>query len=130
MGNASASRRDAREGRNDDNPGSGTVVGKAFVVLTTEQIRELCADDGGLAEYHDPINGHHEADRAREMFDRWLAAHDAEVAAKAQREVLTDLLRNPTWHRGMYGAPDDMYSARAIRALIAAEATPEGGQDA
>lgn len=33
------------------------------------------------------------------------------------------VLANPTWHRGMYGAPDDMYARIAIaRAIDALEA--------
>lgn len=45
---------------------------------TTERIREAFIDDGGLAEYHDPINGAAEHRRiAGAIFDAWLEAHDA-----------------------------------------------------
>lgn len=56
---------------------------------TTETIRQWVMDDGGLAEYHDPINGHLESKRAGQLFDRWLAEHDrakdAEIAALTGR---------------------------------------------
>ena len=49
-------------------------------VWTDERIREAFIDDGGLAEYHDPINGAREQRRdAGAIFDTWLAAHDAEL---------------------------------------------------
>lgn len=48
----------------------------------TAKIREAFIHDGGEAEYYDPINGAREHRRfAGEAFDRWLAAHDAEVRA-------------------------------------------------
>jgi hypothetical protein len=51
-------------------------------------IREAFIDDGGLSEYHDPINGAQTHRRVMgDIFDRWLVAHDREVAAKALREA-------------------------------------------
>lgn len=47
---------------------------------TTEQVREGFAEDP-VAEYHDPITNH--AAHGRRAFDRWLAAHDREVAERA-----------------------------------------------
>ena len=50
-------------------------------------IREAFIDDGGLSEYHDPINGAQTHRRVMgDIFDRWLAAHDREVTANALRE--------------------------------------------
>jgi hypothetical protein len=49
---------------------------------TTERIREAFIDDGGRAEYHDPINGAAEQRRiAGAIFDAWLAEHDADREA-------------------------------------------------
>ena len=51
------------------------------------KIREAFIYDGGEAEYYDPINGAKEQRRrAGEVFDRWLAAHDAEVRARVVAE--------------------------------------------
>ena len=50
---------------------------------STERIREAFIDDGGLAEYHDPINGAREQRRiAGEIFDAWLAEHDRALLAR------------------------------------------------
>lgn len=54
-------------------------------IWTDDQIREGFIDDGGLAEYHDPIHGAQiQRLMAGEIFDRWLAAHDARI--RAERE--------------------------------------------
>ena len=51
---------------------------------TVERIREAFIYDGGEAEYHDPIDGAREQRRfAGEIFDAWLAAHDAQVLRDA-----------------------------------------------
>jgi hypothetical protein len=49
---------------------------------TTEQIEDAYAHDPE-AEWHDPINYGSEVKANRRVFRRWLADHDAEVAAKA-----------------------------------------------
>lgn len=52
----------------------------------TAKIREAFIYDGGESEYYDPISGAKEQRRiAGEIFDRWLAAHDADVR-EAERE--------------------------------------------
>lgn len=44
------------------------------------KIREAFIYDGGESDYYDPINGAKEQRRiAGEIFDHWLAVHDAEV---------------------------------------------------
>lgn len=49
---------------------------------TDDRIREGFIDDGGRAEYYDPINGAREERRiAGAIFDSWLKAHDAAVIA-------------------------------------------------
>lgn len=51
---------------------------------TDARIREAFIDDGGQAEYYDPINGARDQRRiAGAIFDEWLAAHDAEVIRRA-----------------------------------------------
>lgn len=41
---------------------------------------------------------------------------------KEERNRLADLLTNaePTWHRGMYGSRDDMFTRDAVLALLTA----------
>lgn len=52
----------------------------------TAKIREAFIDDGGQADYYDPINGAKEQRRiAGEIFDRWLEARDAEAAEALAR---------------------------------------------
>lgn len=47
------------------------------------RIREAFIDDGGLSEYHDPINGARTQRLVMgDIFDRWLAARDAKFAAE------------------------------------------------
>jgi hypothetical protein len=65
----------------------GDSVSEEFVP-TTEQVRDGYADDGGQAEYLDPINGHHQRGESLKAFDRWLVEHDAEVAAAARARVM------------------------------------------
>lgn len=49
---------------------------------TDDRIREAFIDDGGQAEYYDPINGAREQRRvAGAIFDAWLAARDARISA-------------------------------------------------
>lgn len=50
---------------------------------TTEQVRSAYAEDP-VAEYHDPVN--YSPRHAERAFDRWLAAHDAEVAEGARAD--------------------------------------------
>lgn len=50
---------------------------------TTEQVRDGYAKDP-LAEYNNPLVDH--AHYGRLAFDRWLAAHDVEVAEKARAD--------------------------------------------
>jgi hypothetical protein len=51
---------------------------------TDEQIRDAFIDDGGLAEYYDPINGAREQRRiAGAIFDEWLSKHDETVRRDA-----------------------------------------------
>ncbi|WP_308491048.1 hypothetical protein [Microbacterium terrisoli] len=74
---------------------------------TTEQVRDGYAIDPE-AEHHDPI-GYPQWERyARRAFDRWLAAHDAELlervadeyAAQPEQErvYFSKIIRN--WFRG------------------------------
>ena len=54
---------------------------------TTERVREMFLDDGGQAEYYNPINGAREQRRiAGDIFDRWLTEHDRQVAERAWDE--------------------------------------------
>lgn len=54
---------------------------------TTEKIREAFIYDGGEAEYHDPEHGAQTQRRiAGDIFDRWLAAHDARKRAEWEAE--------------------------------------------
>lgn len=54
----------------------------------TARIREAFIYDGGEAEYHDPEHGAQtQRQVAGEIFDRWLAAHDAEVLREAATEL-------------------------------------------
>ena len=55
---------------------------------TTEQVRDGYRYDP-VAEYYGPITPHHVINGR--AFDRWLAAHDAEVAATTLRDVATAL---------------------------------------
>lgn len=50
---------------------------------TTEQVREFWASDGR----HQPAAKSFGAQESADEFDRWLAAHDAEVAAKALEDA-------------------------------------------
>lgn len=51
-------------------------------------IREAFIDDGGLSEYHDPIDGARTQRLvAGGIFDRWLAAHDEQVRREALWEA-------------------------------------------
>lgn len=60
----------------------------------TARIREAFIYDGGEAEYHDPEHGAQtQRQVAGEIFDRWLAAHDAEVRAQVVAE-------EPEWEYG------------------------------
>lgn len=60
-------------------------------IWETPRIREAFIYDGGEADYYDPINGAKEQRRiAGEIFDRWLAAHDAEVRAERIASVHPD----------------------------------------
>lgn len=69
------------------------MTNSEFVPLdqwSDDRIREVFIDDGGRAEYYDPIDGAREQRRiAGKIFDEWLAAHDAEVAARALRDAAT-----------------------------------------
>lgn len=42
------------------------------------------------------------------------------VQARAGEGALRERLANaaPTWHRGMYGCPDDMFSRRDLMAIL------------
>jgi hypothetical protein len=73
---------------------------------TTEQIEDAYAHDPE-AEWHDPINYGLEVKANRRVFRRWLADHDAGVAAKALRDAATE------W--------DEWYSADIFSALNAAD---------
>jgi hypothetical protein len=56
---------------------------------TTEQVRDGYAIDPE-AEHHDPI-GYPQWERyARRAFDRWLAAHDAELLERVADEIEKD----------------------------------------
>lgn len=77
---------------------------------TDARIREAFIDDGGLSEYHDPINGARDQRRiAGRIFDEWLAEVEARAASKAIR-ALAEIEWNPnypplppavrTWLRG------------------------------
>lgn len=48
------------------------------------------------------------------------AARDIAAALEAQLARVEAL--TPTWHRGMYGCPDDMFSAISIRRALDADA--------
>jgi len=54
---------------------------------TTKQIRERCITDPE-DEYHNPINAPANRLAAGREFDRWLAAHDAEVRRDAAAQAL------------------------------------------
>lgn len=59
------------------------VIGMSDYAPTTEQVREGYVDtgwaaDGSLGEPRDP-----------EVFDRWLAAHDAQVRADERERIAT-----------------------------------------
>lgn len=54
-----------------------------LAILTDEEARKIFIDDGGQAEYYDPINGAREQRRiAGRQFDLWLQHHDEELSAK------------------------------------------------
>lgn len=76
------------------------------------RIREAFIDDGGRAEYYDPIDGAREQRRiAGKIFDEWLTDHDAQVAARAIRDAATGVA-------GFY--PEDLWpepSAEQIAAV-------------
>lgn len=76
---------------------------------TTEQVRDGYRYDTE-AEYRDPITPHHEINGR--AFDRWLKAHDAQVAAQALRDAADaldayqgDVPDDPRWtcDLGYYG---------------------------
>ncbi|SNS43379.1 hypothetical protein SAMN06309944_0237 [Micrococcales bacterium KH10] len=64
------------------------MVAVAEYTPTTEQVRDAYSFDP-VAEYHDPITPHHVINGR--AFDRWLAAHEAEVKAEALREAVKDI---------------------------------------
>lgn len=67
------------------------------VPWTLDRIREGFIYDGGEAEWHDPINGAKEQRRiSGAIFDTWLAAHDARVAAATLRDAAEALVAD-TW---------------------------------
>ena len=88
---------------------------------TTEKIRRWCMDDGGLAEYHDPINGHLQAKTTGVLFDRWLAAHDAEIRTAALEEAAVIAERFVDHYPEDIFTPEgtsvDAQSARVIRSM-------------
>lgn len=76
---------------------------------TTEQVREGFAQDP-VAEYYNPLINH--AQYGRKAFDRWLEAHDREVAAKAWQEGYADCM---DYHmsNGLKGAEANPYKEEA-----------------
>lgn len=77
----------------------------------------MSTDDGYWTGYY---AGREEAETRDLDFDTLAAERNA-----ARREA--DHLRarlaavealEPTWHRGMYGCPDDMFSRRSLRAAL------------
>lgn len=60
-----------------------------------ERIREVFIDDGGLSEYHDPINGAKENRRVMgAIFDAWLQS----VKAAAWDEAFREVRAIPHWY--------------------------------
>ena len=57
---------------------------------TTDQVRSFYAHDSE-DEYHDPIAYPSHVRSAEQAFDRWLAEHDREVAAKALIDAAQDI---------------------------------------
>ena len=73
---------------------------------TTERVREMFLDDGGQAEYYDPINGAREQRRiAGDIFDRWMTEHDRLVAERAWEE-------GARWAAVEFGKDDSMDESR------------------
>jgi hypothetical protein len=75
---------------------------------TTEQVRTAYAIDSE-DEYRDPINAPANRRANERYFDRWLAAHDAQVAAHALRAVADEWVAHDY---NLYAA--DVLRARAI----------------
>jgi hypothetical protein len=94
----------------------------AAPVLPTAQIREIYADDGGLAEYHDPIDGHRQRGHSLKEFDLWLAAHDKAIrdaALTEAAEVCQRIQDDPEFESGV-----GVVAAKiVIRSLAASEPT-------
>lgn len=110
-------------------------------VWTDARIREAFIDDGGQAEYYDPIDGAREQRRiAGEIFDTWLAArdagrrvttHDASCEADfgsegqespcrcAEREVIPSALVVDAL-TAFYGGERDLWSMNKVRRMRAA----------
>lgn len=59
---------------------------------TTEEVREIYAVIEGEDEYGHPYQTAAQKDEGVAEFDRWLAARDAEVAARTLEEAITGLL--------------------------------------
>lgn len=70
----------------------------------TARIREAFIYDGGEAEYHDPERGAQtQRQVAGEIFDRWLAAHDAEILAAERERIIQDMQERS--HPDDWGVP-------------------------
>jgi hypothetical protein len=99
----------------------------------TAKIREAFIYDGGEADYHDPISGAQTQRKvAGEIFDRWLAAHDAEVRAEAESDPAKDerLVRymamvTPLGYQSALTVVQEMTKLLATEEIARASVVPE-----
>ena len=98
---------------------------------TTEEIREY-VEVGDPKPWESPSPEVDERERRRgEAFDRWLAAHDREVAAKALRDAAERYNaethpESDSWNPLTAGSDDFEGIMLRYAALVAEPSTPEG----
>lgn len=105
---------------------------------STEKVAELVAEAQAFSKAHHILGETLTADRYQRLAEALKAENKRAEQAEAElqdafrtdipslkderdelRAVITDLRSlEPTWHRGMYGSPDDMYSRISIHRIL------------
>ena len=92
---------------------------------TDARIREAFIDDGGQAEYHDPINGARDQRRfAGAIFDAWISTHDDGVLESDERiQAWNEIAAHP-FFASCYDAETTLLAAMLAKLANVAEPTP------
>lgn len=107
-----------------ENEAAGLTAGEREALLVPCECGHTLNDHGELAGCWACPEENAECSVA---FETLLAERLAVVVA-ARLAPIEALLERPTWHRGMYGCPDDMIAARDLRAALTA--APDRGEGA